>query len=309
MGKDDTAVRKNLAGMVPVRLAVNDRADDRLAATSTPKQQTVIEVALDWQRRGTSATFAELQMYDAPAGSAYVLVGLMASAGEQLALAYAAGTEVALWQEREKGDSTEQEMCCRGMAEAQALFVTGASHALANVALRALALRGDLRSAILRKFGQTVLDDPFSNDRKGWIQFNRLSCKDLTWVAKRSGSAHIEALIAPVRSYEQSGHWRVLHERRGKDFHRWRPQSHGILGATQTTPWRQQGNQRSMGLGQPTYTEAQGLSGILATLVADTMIDLTEAMRAYSGAWPAADEALRTPRAPTSTKPSDHLRH
>lgn len=142
---------------------------------------------------------------------AYELVGQMASTGEQLALALAAAGEVAAWRQvRERSEPNAlHEMCMRAVAEAQCLFVIGTGHALANVALRALALDSERRTELITKFRKGSSSPTFavfSERPADWPPMNRGTCEKLRAVAESSGASEIIELIDP---WSQSGRaWR-----------------------------------------------------------------------------------------------------
>ena len=146
-----------LVGMAPRRLAVGTRRRRPPRSVANEEHERVARQALEWQQTAGHAVFWEVgaTAQGSDEGRAYALAGQIASAGEQLALAHAAAVEVALWREfREKTDpDAEYEMCMRGMAEAQCLFVIGTGHALANVAVRALAISQALRLELTKRAG------------------------------------------------------------------------------------------------------------------------------------------------------------
>jgi hypothetical protein len=255
---------------------------------------------MSWQQVAGHATFWEMATRDADEGYAYALAGQMASAGEQLALAYAASVEVALWQENQEPDGPEvaREMGMRAMAEAQSLFVIGTGHALVNVAVRALSLRQDLKAQLIETFfsGNVVgTFDPFSSGRSDWLSMNKPICKKLRKVSQIGNSQEIIDLIEPVITYGLGQTWNELVDRRGQDFHRWRPQTHGIQGVPRRSPWRHDATSRSLGIGTPTYEDAKGLAAEVGRLAAESMLELAGAMESFYNAWPAASNVLGGP--------------
>jgi hypothetical protein len=256
---------------------------------------------MSWQQVASHATFWEMAAQAADEGYAYALAGQMASAGEQLALAYAGSVEVALWQENQEPDGPEvvREMGMRAMAEAQSLFVIGTGHSLINVAVRALSLRHDLKAQLI----ETLLSgnvagsfDPFSSEKSDWLSMNKPTCEKLRRVAQLGNSQEITDLTEPVISYGLGQTWNELVERRGEDFHRWRPQTHGILGVPRRSPWRHDATSRSLGIGTPTYADAKGLAAEVGRLAGEAMLGLAGAMESFYKAWPAASNVLGGPR-------------
>jgi hypothetical protein len=202
---------KRLAAMVPGRLAVSEVTVDLPASMHSERHQAVRDCALEWQRFSSEAWFWEMASPEAVENAAYALAGQMASVGEQVALAYSAAVEVALWQTKPavEEDSVVREMSIRAMAEAQSLFVIGAGHALANVAVRALTVRADLKARLAALFQPKAADGfaPFSQKREDWISLNTLACKKLAAAAATSKSRDIIALVAAVVNY---GNWGLL---------------------------------------------------------------------------------------------------
>jgi hypothetical protein len=255
---------------------------------------------MSWQQVAGHATFWEMAAPEADEGYAYALAGQMGSAGEQLALAYAASVEVALWQENQPPDDPEvaSEMGMRAMAEAQSLFVIGTGHAVVNVAVRALSLRQDLKTRLIQTFlsGNVAgTFDPFSSERSDWLSMNKPTCKNLRTVAELSNSQEILDLIEPVISYGLGQTWNELVERRGEDFHRWRPQTHGMQGVPRRSPWRHDATSRSLGIGTPTYEDAKGLAAEVGRLAGGAMLELAGSMESFYNAWPAASNVLGGP--------------
>ncbi len=289
--------------MVPGRLAVSEVTVDLPASMRSERHQAVRDCALEWQRFSSEAWFWEMASPEAVENAAYALAGQMASVGEQVALAYSAAVEVALWQTKPavEEDSVVREMSIRAMAEAQSLFVIGAGHALANVAVRALTVRADLKARLAALFQPKAADGfaPFSQKREDWISLNTPACKKLAAAAASSKSRDIIALVAAVVNYGNSPEWRALVERRGEDFHRWRPQTHGLPGISQRSPWAyvpptaNSPGERVLQMGQLPYEDAHGLAGEVAQVATDGMFALAEGMVRFTNGLEAAMRALR----------------
>ncbi len=297
---------ETLSGLIPGRLVAAEHPLPLPAPVADERHETVRQQALFWQALSQDAWFWEMVSTAPVEGTAHALAGQMAAAGEQLALAYSAGVEVALWQAEPEtgGFDVAREMSTRAMAEAQSLFVIGASHAFANIAVRALTLRDDLKSRLVEecaRAGQVPTFDPFSEQQEDWLSLNKDTCTRLRKVAAASGSQNIAALMEPVVSYQRSQDWRVLFGRRGTDFHRWRPQTHGVAGVAKKTPWqhtppRDGGpGERVLPLGQPVYEEARGLAADVAQVATDGMLALADAMERFLEAWMKASYELGGP--------------
>lgn len=307
----------HVAAAVPSRLGVP--TDAELAPTDR-HNKSIRDQARGWQLQAGEAWFFEMVVSrnaGAQEGAGHALAGQMAATGEQLALAFAAAGEVRLWQARlaERGEDVIAEMSLRAMAEAHALFVIGAGHALANVAVRALALDADLRETLVKAFKtktQTPTFAPFSEKPIDWASLNSATAKRLEEVAGQLGQAEIVALIEPVAALGRSERWHELIDRRGTDFHRWRPQTHGIQGVAQQSPWRHvpptadSPGERILGLGRSRYESAKGLGDEVADIATRGMSALNESMGHFMEAWWAASPKLGGPsyQIPGPTPPS-----
>lgn len=82
---------------------------------------------------------------------------------------------------------------------------------------------------------------PFSDDREAWVVLSPRLVTALEAAAAAVGGAGISELVNAVASLRQDPRWTALEQRRGVDFHRWRPQS--IDGGVRTqNPWQDLGN-------------------------------------------------------------------
>ena len=102
--------------------------------------------------------------------------------------------------------------------------------------------------------------------------------------------------MKPIADVGVGQSWRDLLERRGQDFHRWRPQTHAIEGVRHTSPWRGNGPSRVLTLGHPTYDEARGPAEETARLAREAMLDLAVSMEAFMARWPVASGHLGGPK-------------
>jgi hypothetical protein len=287
-----------LVSVLPGRLAVAPTRPLPLSVRDDDHERVTIQ-AERWQQTAGEASLWEAG--SAPgSGNAYALAGQMASAGEQLALARAAGIEAAMWREfRENREfDTADEMSMRAMAEAQLLFVIGTGHALANVAVRALVLDPKLKTDLITRFTTrraTPTFDPTSDAPADWVSMNRPTCERIRAVASAAAQEVID-LVAPVVAIGTGRCWKDLVARRGEDFHRWRPQSHGMEGVPRTQPWTVQGNVWSIDVGHPNYADARGLANEAARLADAGMFELARSMEAFIDRWPSASCRLGGPR-------------
>lgn len=297
------STRGTLIGVAPKRLA--DAPLRHLPrAVAGGEYEAVANVALEWQQTSSQARFWEMGAAGVTAsteGRVYALAGQMASAGEQLALALAAAVEVAIWREARVGEPEPDpvaEMQMRGMAEAQSLFVMGAGHALANLAVRALALDENCRAELGRKLGRgkTLTFDPFSTDRANWTSLNPTACKAIRAAARSTGHQEVIDLVKPVVDFGAGTSWRDLEERRGQDFHRWRPQTAGLGGGPRRSPWVHDGYTRRLDFGGPADDGVEALAAEIADLATAAMLDVSAAMSKFGQRWPTASGRLGGPK-------------
>jgi len=293
-----------IVATVPGRLAVATRRKTLPQTVRDGRHQRVAEIAADWQQVSAHADFWELGgiVRGAPRDWASALTGQMAAGGEQLGLAFAAAVEVALWREFRKRHEMgpEHEMGMRAMGETQCYFVMGAGHALANVAVRALGFSANLRTALQDKFtraGRRPTFKPFSDKQEDWVDLNETTARTLRRVARDAGSPAVVTLIEPVATFAKGSAWRELTERRGEDFHRWRPQSHGIRGVSKKSRWKVEGSTASLsGGGNPEYADAKELAEETSRAATAAMLALADAMDSFDDAWPAASGPLGGPK-------------
>ncbi len=293
-----------LVGLVPMGLAVPGDRDGLPRSVADDPHERLAELALEMQQAAGHAEFWEMGAAGRGGtadGSVYALAGQMASVGEQIALAHAAAVEVALWRDHRETaeDDAADEMRMRAMAEAQCLFVVGAGHASANLAVRALAVNAALRRKLISEFtrGRSVPTfAPFSEAPRDWVSLSGATCRKLQAVAQSAGHDEVAQLVEAVAEFGLSPSWRALTERRGKDFHRWRPQTYGIEGVSHASPWTIGPKSRSLSVSRRSYEEAKGLADETARLATEAMLKLAAAMRAFMDRWLTASPHLGGPK-------------
>jgi len=175
----------------------------------------------------------------------------------------------------------------RAMAEAQCLFVMGAGHSFANVAVREIALDSKRRKALVEKLSisskQTFA--PFSNERWDYVSMNCKTCTAIEEVASEMGGSYLEEVIEPVVEFGMGKAWAKLDERRGEDFHRWRLQSDGIAGVPRRTPWSVKNGVGTLGIGSQSYDDARGLADEVSHVATEAMLELARAMEKFMNLW------------------------
>jgi hypothetical protein len=288
-----------VVAVIPGRLAASMSSEDVLAVRREEWWQTAERVASDWQSVSVYADFWE---FGAPAfeyGRAHELAGLIASSGEQLALALAALAETELWRafreanpadatEQGKGNGAAQEMCHRSMAELAAYYLLSTGHGLANITARTLALDRELHPHLLDALGTWC--PVGSTDPKDWLSLNRDTAKALRRVARKSERPALQLVVEPISALLISDGWNDLDRHRGANYHRRRPQSAGLAGVPLTSPWVASGTVMSLNAPGREYTDGNGLAHdtsnlarrVLARLVAtmETLLEHVQAVRA-----------------------------
>jgi hypothetical protein len=277
-----------VVAVIPGRLAASISGEDLLAVRREAWWKTAQEVASDWQSISMWAEWWELAT--APAvqhGRAHELAGLIASGGEQLALALAALVETELWRsfrEANPVDTTERgiglgaanEMGHRAMAELAAYYLMSTGHGLANITARTLALDSQLHPHLLDALGAWC--PVGSTDPRDWLSLNRGTAKALRQVARKSGSPPVQSVIEPITALALSEPWRELESRRGAHYHRRRPQSAGLAGVPFASPWIASGGAMSLNFGGREYTDGDGLAHDTSDLALRVLAELDGAM-------------------------------
>lgn len=155
--------------------------------------------------------------------------GLLGSIGEQLMLAWAAEQDVQrVVQSAGSRGELVTTMLGRAHAELSSHFILGASHSLANLVLRVLLLDAQATVTFAHAWGKRYSADafaPFSNDRNGWLTFNRSMVDALRKGATASSSNAMKTMVESVCTYHEGSAYAGLDDRRGLDYHRHRPQS------------------------------------------------------------------------------------
>lgn len=198
----------------------------------------VSETALAWQANGNDADFAEMSavVNRADPGRMYIIIGRIASAGEQLGLAGIAYRDARAWLEK-GGTGDAVRIRARALAEVVSYFALSAAHGVANVTARLLALELRSRAILASLEKQSGGFAPFDPKDAGWLPMNARTVASLE-AAVVHHQPTVTRLVALLRSLVDDVDWSRLVERRHIDFHRWRPQSiEG--GVAKNSPWRE----------------------------------------------------------------------
>jgi hypothetical protein len=189
-----------------------------------------------WQIQGQTADFQEMSAVAnrAEPGRMYIIVGRIASAGEQLALSGIAYRDARAWTTKgERGAAAR--LPARALAEVVSYFAISAAHGLANVTARLLALEHRSRDILLKLEKNSRGFLPFDPKDSAWLPLNKKTVDSLEAAALHH-QPEVQELVALLRTLVDDEDWSGLVERRHTDFHRWRPQS--VEGGVSTsTPW------------------------------------------------------------------------
>jgi hypothetical protein len=289
-----------LTALVPGRLFAPGSAARTWRDVTIAGGEDIPQQAADWQKIAAQANWWEVHSVTAGTeqNRAFELAGLMASVGERLGLAYTAAVESELWR-RTEATTREQraayDMGCRAMSELQAHYVISVAHGLINVTARALALHLGLRTRLQDMF-RTVFR-PFSEERADWIPCNPATAAKLATVAASLTDEAVTRLPIPVNTLVTGAAWISLEKHRGKDFHRWRPQSPHLARVAQRSPWTVQSDgSRSLSISIPVYQDHDDLAVTSARVATDGMRAVAEALAAFMEHWPHASPVLGGPR-------------
>ena len=264
------------------------------AANSLPpnaERESVLELAIDWQKFGVHATWLELlgTRLGVERDRLHELVGCVAATGEQLGLAWTADQDTQRWQTVQ---SDGQSMALRALADITAHFSLGAAHGVANATLRTLHLAPTASDVLARKrFAQYPA---FSDDRGAWPTFGRRLLLALDEAAKATGAAAVVDLVATLTALLGDARYQRLDERRGMDYHRWRPQSlPNGGGVPKASLWdRSQPGVVSLAGGGSYPPDPLAIPGPVAAIATDGMMAVVDCMRAWEAAWTPALDAI-----------------
>ncbi|MDQ3481714.1 MAG: hypothetical protein M3423_10380 [Actinomycetota bacterium] len=217
------------------------------------------------------------------------LAMLFGSAGETLALACGARGEIAAWQTfRATGEpSLLSGIGMRAFTEMEAYYLLGCGHRLINVTAKLLAVDETVHDAFQSKFKTTF--EPFSNAQRDWLPLNESKATALNEIAGASQHASLQMSAKPITRLVADVRWTVLTEQRHVDFHRWRPQSPGVL----VHPPRSFREPTSDGgyaisVGASSHQESGELPERLAAAGTGAAQAITEAMTDFRSCWTTA---------------------
>lgn len=188
----------------------------------------VASTALDWQKIGAHAIWAELHGTKAGADRdrMYELVGRVASAGEQLGLGWSFLREAEFWHAAGTADDEAQRATAiRGLSEVTRYFGLAAGHGVANCTIRTLVLESQARTLLNARYKAASGFQPLDHNQRAWLAYNESVVDSIQNAADAAGSQALKDLAACLATCLSDSRWTQLAAMRAVDFHRWRPQS------------------------------------------------------------------------------------
>lgn len=289
-----------VSAAMPVTLAAPVSEEQRVnAATLLPEAERVWNRAKKWQAAGSDAYLLEwaARQGGVEKNRMFEVVGLRAAIGEQLGLALAAATEAALWREAASADhkpDAAKHMGWRALAETQTYFVLGAAHSLLGLLIRVLALDEQRLFELRMRFKEATFDPLQGDNRADWPTFAERTVDKLNHVACTSGRSELKDLVAPLVRMVKSAEWKKMDERRGQDFHRWRPQSAGVAAGGVISPWgtTADGSERFDWGVSAAPPDIHELPAVVSDIASNAMCILVDAMEEIDRHLPAAGVQL-----------------
>lgn len=270
-----------VVALVPQRLTTHEQLDIR-DFLANPFVERAAGVAAEWQTTSQRAAMWEMggTLHGVQRDRMTEIARLISGAGEQLALARAAAIECELWrlQRQAQGEDKDgDEMCHRSLAELLMYYCISTGHAVANLTGRLLALDGRLHEWLLDQLETNL--PPHSNDRRDWLSCDQVTTMKLRKVARRAATPEQQQIPGALTELIRSDAWRNLTERRAIDFHRSRPQSHGVIGVPQGSLWEyQEGGAWKLSGGIMSYDDGLHLAAITTSFGNDALAALVVAM-------------------------------
>jgi hypothetical protein len=285
----DDAAEHQLVAMILQTFAA--RLPDS-ASRPTATRREILEISKEWQTVGVWADWFELKAteLEIERDRLHELAGCVAAAGEQLGLAWTSEQESVRWH-RDQSDG--RSMAVRAMADIRAHFSLGAAHGMGNATLRTLSLSPIATEAIVQANRRIRRYPPFSDDRDAWPSFNNQLVSALEAGARAVADARVSRHTAILRELLGDARYQAMEERRGMDFHRWRPQG---LPPGSNVPrhslWKVSGGAQSLEFGGRLPYDPLADPDAVASIATDGMDAVAEAMRAWIDSWPHALAAL-----------------
>lgn len=269
---------------------------DSQLSTTTNERLAIQETALDWQKIGVYAPWAELHgaHKGAAEGRMSELIGRAAVAGEQLGLAWTFEQEVQRWCISGSRADAGRAMATRALAECCGYYLIAAAHGLGNLTVRTLMLAPAAASILRARRPDAKRFPCFSNERAAWPPLNAKLAGHCMEAAVATGESAAHGLSSVLAGLVNDQQWVALVDRRDNDFHRWRPQGLPNGGVPRRSLWVEPSvGTRSLSVG-PTFYDPVDHEALCRA--SSTALDtLGGAMARWLKMWPAALKAVGVP--------------
>jgi hypothetical protein len=212
---------------------------------------------------------------------------LMGSCAESALLAGSAEVEIeCLRRAMADGLHKEYGLAQRFFAEAQGQQILGCGHRLANIAVRTL-MRAP-RYPWDEKVGCSAPIPAFSDRKEDWVSMSDMA--SYRRAARRSPYRSLHRLTTVVVDIPGSLQWKMLEDRRARDFHRGRDESPFVTGASRDSAWRTEGPTRILEPrdDQPTPEDVDRWLKDLGKESHEALLKLARWLRSFRGALYAA---------------------
>ena len=221
------------------------------------------------------------------------LVGRIAAAGEQLALAGASHRDSRAW-DLSDPLNVHSSVSVRALSEIAGYYMISAAHGIVNATARLFALEHRSRTAFSSaNKGRSSNDGfpPFGGQPSHWLPFNQNSINLVASATSHHSTA--SDLVAVMQELLDDPRWSALAERRNIDFHRWRPQSiEG--GVSPSSPWAALADGYGVLAVYGSNIYVPEPANQLQEELAAAMQALTGAMSRWLGHYPGAKEQVMT---------------
>ena len=250
---------------------------------------TVQQVALEWQKLGRHAEWAE--MHGASNGAdqdrMHELMGRAAVAGEQLGLAWTLDQELQRWYLNGIDDDAGRSMATRALAEMCGYYILAAAHGPGNLTLRTLMLSKSAASVLTSAYPDARGFPPFSERQQAWPSLGKTMADRAQQAAATSAGTAPTRMSQVLEELLAAPQWKALVQRRSIDYHRWRPQGLPNGGVPRRSLWNTSvTGTRSLSGGGGFYERVDHEA--LCRTAGDALDVLGNAMEAWLKVWPVA---------------------
>lgn len=183
--------------------------------------------ALRWQELSINAQWKVLRIVSGRRNPERVreIIGIAASAGEQLGLALTYGLDALRWQQSTDKTDAEKRSAVVSLADVCQNYMVAVAQQLINIAFRVAMLCQPAAELVNAQRKRAEGFAPFSDARDAWPAFTQGDLKFLSEVAEKSGFEKLRGIVEALQTLNDTDVWRRVHELRNAHSHRWRQQS------------------------------------------------------------------------------------